>query len=189
MPLHPPARRGPSWVGVAILLFGLLSAPAPALADEGPDLSARVRAAFLFNFARFTAWPSEGGAASDGRMTYCVINDPRVAAALRTATADKQVSGQAVRVLEPTKPEAMTVCDVVYLRETPPQWLTVPQSQATLVVGEGDDFARDHGMIGFFVNDGRLRFAINTARVRGAGLQISSRLLKLARLVGEEAGS
>ena len=54
-----------------------------------------------------------------------------------------------------------------------------------LTVGDGDDFARNGGMIGLFVEDGRMRFAINPDAAHRAGLRLSSQLLKLAKIVKE----
>ena len=54
-----------------------------------------------------------------------------------------------------------------------------------LTVGDGDGFARGGGMIGLFVEDGRMRFAINPNAAQRAGLRLSSQLLKLARIVKE----
>jgi len=185
---HPTANRRGYWVGVAVLICGLV-APSTVAADASTDLSARVRAAFLFNFARFTEWPPSDGAASDGRIRYCLANAPDLAQALRAAVENKQVAGQPVEVLEPTGPAELATCDVVYVADGASSWMEALRSSPVLVVGEGQDFARDHGMVGFFVMDGRLRFAINPARARDSGLRMSSRLLKLANLVGEGHGS
>jgi hypothetical protein len=52
-----------------------------------------------------------------------------------------------------------------------------------LTVGDGDAFASGGGMIGLFVEDGRMRFAINTEAAHRAGLRFSSKLLNLAKIV------
>jgi len=51
-----------------------------------------------------------------------------------------------------------------------------------LTVGETEGFAREGGMIRFYEEDNRLRFEINPNAAQKAGLRISSRLLKLARV-------
>ena len=40
-------------------------------------------------------------------------------------------------------------------------------------------------MIGLFIEDGRMRFAINPDAAQRAGLRLSSRLLSLAKIVKE----
>lgn len=174
------------WPGVVLLLLSLTTSSATFAQDEA-DISLRVRAAFLFNFARFTSWPEAGQATTDGRMVYCVVGSSGLSRALRAATEDKQVSSQPIEVRMPEHPSQSGACDVVYLNEASTPWLASLRTTPALVVGEGVGFARDHGMVGFFVRDGRLRFAIHLQRVDEAGLQISSRLLGLATLVGEGA--
>ena len=52
-----------------------------------------------------------------------------------------------------------------------------------LLVGEQDHFAREGGMINFVEVDQKVRFEINEAAAKKAGLKISSQLLKLATIV------
>ena len=54
-----------------------------------------------------------------------------------------------------------------------------------LTVGDGEDFARGGGVIGLFIEDGRMRFAINSDAAQRAGLRLSSKLLSLAKIVKE----
>jgi hypothetical protein len=54
---------------------------------------------------------------------------------------------------------------------------------SALVVGEGDGFAERGGGIQFFLEDNKLRFAINVDAVQRARLNVSSKLLALARIV------
>lgn len=175
---------------MAALMICCLFSPVPAIADDSASLETRLRAAFLFNFARFTSWPQEADAAGEGEhLTFCIINARALAEALRSATKGKDVAGRPIHVREPDDLSATAPCDVIYLPDTPPQWVAVTQSRPALLVGEGTRFAQTFGMVGFFVQDGRLRFAINDAHVRAAGLQMSSRLLGLATLVGDGGSS
>ena len=64
--------------------------------------------------------------------------------------------------------------------------LAVARSASALAVGESDGFATRGGVINFFTEDRKLRFEINPEAARSAGLKISSRLLRLAVLVGQE---
>ena len=56
-----------------------------------------------------------------------------------------------------------------------------------LTVSDIEEFAERGGMIGFRIEEKRVRFSVNTEAADRAGLQISSRLLKLARLVPAKA--
>ena len=52
-----------------------------------------------------------------------------------------------------------------------------------LLVGNAPDFLKRGGMINFVVVNNRIRFDINTKNSRRAGLEISSKLLKVARSI------
>jgi hypothetical protein len=54
-----------------------------------------------------------------------------------------------------------------------------------LTVGETAGFAANGGMVNFTGEQSRVRFEINEAAARRAGLKISSKLLRLAELVEE----
>jgi hypothetical protein len=56
-----------------------------------------------------------------------------------------------------------------------------------LTVGEADRFLADGGLIRFFLEANRLvRFEVNLPAVERTPLKISSKLLRLAKVVGEE---
>jgi hypothetical protein len=55
--------------------------------------------------------------------------------------------------------------------------------RGVLTVGEGVPFVREGGMIGFVIDNRRVRFDINQAAVEAAGLKMSSKLLSVAREV------
>ncbi|MDH3444645.1 MAG: YfiR family protein, partial [Deltaproteobacteria bacterium] len=57
-----------------------------------------------------------------------------------------------------------------------------------LTVGEESNFIRAGGMISFVIEDNRIRFEINLSPAEKAGIKISSKLLKLAKIVHERGG-
>ncbi len=61
--------------------------------------------------------------------------------------------------------------------------LAAARGHAALSVGEHDGFALRGGVINFYSEDKKLRFEINPKAADEAGLRISSRLLRLAKLV------
>jgi len=55
-----------------------------------------------------------------------------------------------------------------------------------LTVGDSAGFCRQGGAIGFFLEDGKVRFEINVAAAERRGLRVSSSLLRLARIIKDE---
>ena len=56
----------------------------------------------------------------------------------------------------------------------------------TLTVSDGAAFAEAGGTANFFVEDQKMRFAINPEAAERARLRVSSKLLSLAKLVKDE---
>ena len=143
-----------------------------------------LRAAFLYNFAKFTEWPDDIAAA--GALTLCVLDDGAVEVALTELVGNSLINGRTVTVSRGASGTRLRTCHVLYIGET-----NTPRAAAildelqrvpVLTVSNGDEFVRTGGMIGLFVEEGRMRFAINPNTAQRAGVRFSSRLLQLARI-------
>lgn len=155
-----------------------------AAAQATPMSDTAVKAAFLYNFAKFTEWHAGGLGAP---MVLCVIDDPALANALKDTVRDKRIDGRDLQVVQLTNDQPLRSCAIVFVPASETrQALAALQSVETLpvlTVSDGKGFARTGGIIELFVEDGRLRFAINTDAAERAGVRLSSRLLGLARIV------
>jgi hypothetical protein len=68
----------------------VLLVPGPASAQEVTE--AALKAAFVYNFAKFTEWPADAMPASSPIM-MCVHGDPAVADALARAVKGRVIAG------------------------------------------------------------------------------------------------
>jgi hypothetical protein len=159
------------------------SATAASQAVTQPAL----KAAFLFNFAKFVEWPAEATASSP--LTLCVLDDAAVEDALGQLVNGGPVNGRTVVLAKGARNRALRGCHLLYIGDADPgrTAATVDEMKgaAILTVGDGEDFARGGGVIGLFIEDGRMRFAINSDAAQRAGLRLSSKLLSLAKIVKE----
>ena len=55
-----------------------------------------------------------------------------------------------------------------------------------LTIGDTSGFAEQCGVINFYLSSGKVRFEINIEASRHENLQISSKLLRLARIVNSQ---
>lgn len=158
----------------------VLAAAPRAQSAAAPDL----QAAFLLNFARFTEWP-------DSRqrrpIVMCVFGDVRVTRALLTSVRDQTIDGRALHVTELTAAGDVSPCDVLFLGKSSMSGalplLRAASRLPVLTVSDSPSFAANGGIVELFVEDGRMRFAINIDVARRSRLTLSSRLLGLARIV------
>ncbi len=88
--------------------------------------------------------------------------------------------------------EALEPCQILFVSPSEDkrlaQILRRLRGASVLTVGETRDFAVRGGVIGLLVSEGRVRFEINVAAAERASLRVSSKLLRLGRIV-REAGA
>ena len=96
------------------------------------------------------------------------------------------INGRTVTVSRGASGTRLRTCHVLYIGETnTPRVAAILdelQKAPVLTVSNGDEFVRTGGMIGLFIEEGRMRFAINPDAAQRAGVRLSSRLLQLAKI-------
>jgi hypothetical protein len=158
----------------------LLSRP-PAVAQDVTEPA--LKAAFIYNFARFTTWPTDA-AASDSFL-ICVLNDSAVTQALQRAVAGRSLTERPVVVSAVAQGASKRACQVLYVAGLPvtqvAEVVAELRESPVLTISNIEGFAAAGGMTQFFFEHGQLRFRIHLDSAKRAGLQISSRLLIMAR--------
>ena len=151
-----------------------------------------LKSAFLYNFPRFTEWPEQALAAGDP-ILLCVMNDAVVAGMLEELAKGRNVAGHPLVVSTVTQDSpaaALSACRLLFLSRLgaarSAALLETLSGKPILTVGDGEGFARAGGVVGLFIKDGTLQFAVNTSGAQRAGLHLSSKLLTLAKLVKED---
>jgi hypothetical protein len=176
----PSLRRTASLL-VLLAAGVLLSAGLRAAGAERPT-DYEVKAAFLYNFARFVRWPEE--AANRPAFVVAVVGEDPFGPVLDRAFAGKTVLGKPVRIHRTrSAPEAASAhiafvgaSERAHLGEV----LAALESGRVLTVGDMERFADGGGMVGFQVKDATVRFEVNLGEVQRAGLQMSSQVIRLA---------
>jgi hypothetical protein len=175
------------------LIVVLLALLGPATRVHAQDVTeVTLKGAFLFNFARFTAWPAETFTA-DSTVSACVLGDRDVAEALSRTVKGKQVSGRSVAVTLVESDAPLPTCHVLYLSGVVDRRiagiLSTVRDLPVLTVSDAEAFAKRGGIIQMFVEGGKMKFRINARSAKRAKLALSSRLLALAELVDEDVAS
>jgi len=169
----------------AIALRLALATATSAAADAAVQSEYAVKAAFIFNFAKFTDFPQETTAAHD-TLTLCVFAPEPYRAAL-AAIEGKQVQGKTLALKRNPRTEELKSCQMMFIAESESrrgaELMLALKGAPVLTIGEADGFAERGGMIGFFATGDRVQFEINNDAAQRANLKISSQLLRLARLV------
>jgi len=171
-------RIGSRWIGAAVAVALLGVAPASSQSAE----EYQIKAAFLYNFAKFIEWPHS--AFTGDTMDLCVLGSETFASTLETVVSDKKLQGKRPAVRRVSRGNETRTCHILFVDHAQewqvPAILSLLRDAPVLTVGEADGFANRGGVINFLMEHKKVRFEINADAAARAGLQISSQLLKLA---------
>ena len=173
-------------------LLGALAVAAPALrAQSGPQNEYAVKAAFLFNFAKFVEWPAEAFATPQSPIVIGIIGSDPFGSILDETTRGERVNGRDIVVKRFKWDDQVTACHILFVSPSEHRRLAQLVDRLTgsgvLTVGEHEEFTRGGGMIHFLSENYRIRFAINIRAAERGRLKISSKLLSLATIVAPDA--
>jgi len=163
-------------------------------AQTNPSSDYQVKAAFLFHFTQFVEWPEASFKDPGSPLTYCTIGEDPFHGSLDSALSGKAIGVRSFRVLHFKQPQDIQGCHVLFLAAVQKKMnaaiMASIQKSSVLTVGESEHFAQEGGMIGFVLEDNKIRFEINLEAAQKANLRISSRLLTLAKsVIGGQRGT
>jgi hypothetical protein len=149
-----------------------------------PDPS-QVKAAFVYNFIKFVFWPRESMPPDAPDITLCVLGNDPLGNALESLSG-KAASGKALSVKRIASRDEASICQVLYIcrsesRQVKEILKDLPRG--VLTIGDMKNFAAFGGMINFVIKDRKVSFEINPDAAATGEMQISSKLLRLAKLV------
>jgi hypothetical protein len=168
-----------SWLTPAALLT---QPPLPA-----PEY--QVKAACLYNFAKFVEWP-EQNRHSQTPLVFGVLGEDPFGEELDAVVKGRSIAGRTITVVRYRSLEKLGPCHILFVSESEdgrlPMIFEALAGRGTLTVGDTPRFAARGGVIGFTMERQRIRFEVNLDAAKRAGIRISSRLLRLARVVRDE---
>jgi hypothetical protein len=170
------------------MLWGASLMPSGAVA-QGEN---SVKAAFVFNFLRFTEWPAQRFSSRDSDLTLCVWPaNAHLSESLRNL-AGRNVNQHNLRVTEIERGDELNRCHALFVpeaaqRAVPASVLRRAEAQDVLTVGDADNFAASGGMIGLVADGSRMRFELNDKAVKRSAIKLSSQLYQLGRPAQEGA--
>jgi hypothetical protein len=160
--------------------------PGTARGQEALPSEYQMKAAYLYNFAKFVEWPASALPADKSPLIIGVLGDDPFDGALDTTIQNKTIDGHPLAARRVKTPEDAKTCQVLFISNSEKKrWPAISaalQGSSVLTVSENwDRFTQDGGMIYFFMEGRRVCFDINNDAARRAGLKISSKLLLLGK--------
>ena len=146
----------------------------------------QVKAAYLYNFAKFVEWPAEAYRDADDPAIICAVGDDRTGEILQQAVSGKKANGRRVEARYPRTPRDMRSCHVLFIgfseKGRISDVLHDLENSHVLTVGQMQQFIPLGGMINLAQNNGRIELEIDPETAEAAGLKISSRLLVVSHI-------
>ena len=183
-------HRGLPFCAMALAALLSLAAAAPTRGQDNPSTEYQVKAAFVFNFAKFVEWPVDTFKSENDPIVFCVFRHDPFGSALDEIIRGKAINNRAVLARRITELPDLKSCQLVFVSSVEyghlSEVLKSLKGTSALVVGESEGFAERGGGIQFFPEDKKLRFAVNVDAIQRARLTVSSKLLALARIVHDQ---
>ncbi len=148
----------------------------------------QLKAAYLFNFARYVEWPGDAHFSKTSALKIGVVGSKAVSNLLRKTVKGKLVGARELEVIDFDAAAGGRDAHILFVagdlsRGEIEETLLELDGTTVFVVADDESFARKGGTANFFMADQRVRFAINKDAAKQAGLKVSSKLLRLAELV------
>lgn len=147
----------------------------------------QVKAAFLFNFAKFVEWPADAFPNGDAPLQICLFGQDPFGREFEQIIVEKIVNGHRIEVAHPDGVPQARACQILFIGASEKlrmrDILQGLKGANVLTVGETPGFLQAGGIINFVPDQERVRFEINLKAAESAQLKLSARLLTVAKLV------
>ena len=172
-------------IRTAVLLFNLVFVFGfRGFAQDSSPSEYQIKAAFLYNFAKFVEWPTRAFAGPTSPITIGVLGENVFHDDLEKTIHGKVINGHPLQFKEFHSVTEATNCQILFISPSEKSHLSKIldglRGASVLTVSQMDHFTEDGGMINFIIEDNRVHFQINNEAAKKAGLTISSKLLSLA---------
>jgi YfiR/HmsC-like len=162
-----------------------LTATQPAGAQAVTPVAYQVKAVFLYNFCQFTDWPAESFVSPESPLVIAVLGPNPFGNYLEETIAGEKANGHPLVIRYFKEINDISNCHILFVNPAVKikEVITAVNGRTILTVSDADVFAKAGGMIEFFMAGNKIRFKINVKAAKAAGLNISSKLLRLAEIV------
>ena len=171
---------------IGILTFVQVESPAASLEYE-------IKAAFIYNFAKFVEWPAVPGSRQKETLTLCILGEDPFGEAIDKLDGRK-VQEQTIKIERVGSIDDLTGCRILFISKSEtdnlPELIKLLGSEkGILSISDIDGFAKNGGVIELVLHENKVKFTVNISTAKESQLNLSSKILRLANLVGDQGGN
>lgn len=146
----------------------------------------QVKAAYLYQFTKFTEWPGKEFLNTNTPIRICVLGTNPFGQLLDDIN-NKKSQNRHLEIKYLSSINNLSKCHVIFISQSEEyklkQILTLTKDSPVLTVSDINDFAERGGIIGLIISQGNIRLEINYDASSTAGVKLSSKLLEIATLI------
>lgn len=171
-------------MSVALCLAGAHTIVSAEIFDQN-----QVKAVFLFNLTNFITWPSSTDSAEQAPFTIAILGNDNLGGYLDQVVSGETINGRAVQIMRLSSLDQLHTisCDLLFIASDQmplwPQIREIAHARHFLTVSDVNGFSSRGGMITLAAVGRKIHIEINMEETRRNQFEVSSKLLKLARIV------
>jgi hypothetical protein len=186
-------RKHPALILKAVFIFSLtcfIFSIEPECRAQNSPTEYQIKAAFIYNFARFVDWPAQAFPSDTSPMVIGVLGKNVFGNNIEQIISGRNIQGHPLEFKEFSSVTDATNCEILFISSSENSHLlkilnrlkntnilTVSEADTA---SEADNFMDDGGIIDLLIVEDKVRFEINNTVAKKDGLVISSKLLTLA---------
>lgn len=174
-------------------LFVALASVAPVAAQTaeqaaGINREYAIKAAFLYHFSTYVQWPSEQFPPEGEPFVIGLVQNDPFGTALAKIAKTKTVAGHPIEVRVLKGAVGISQCQILFVPKNidarkQTGVLLAARGSYVLTVGETDDFIERGGIVQFYLEGNKVRFAFSEEMTKREYFKVSSKLLSLAKII------
>ncbi len=145
---------------------------------------ARAQAMYIYNFARYIAWPADY---QSGNFVIGILGTSNLERELENYCATKKVGFQNIQIKKYKDAAEINKCHILFVSYGKSNKLHEVVAKvsgfSTLIITEKRGLITDGSAINFIIGEDRLKFELNVSNATKYGLRVSSKLQKMATVV------
>jgi hypothetical protein len=177
-----------------LCLFVMIAATAFALNPPSVEQVAgeyEVKAAYLFNFAKFVEWPASVFPSNKSSIIIGIAGDDPFGPVLEKTVLSKTVQNRNIGIYRLKKPEDWRSCHIIFISSAANSF-AIPafeslESHHVLTVCEKEGPVRSKCIINFVMEGERVQFEVDAIKAERTGIKISSKLMMIGRVLNAGA--
>ncbi len=173
-------------LSVLVFLFVLFNRSI-LFSQSQKEIEYRFKAVYLFNFLQFTEWPDSAFENSTSPIIIGIIGEDPFGPVLEEAIQSEKINDRSIVVRRFRWIDEVTHCHALFVSPSEKENLNFIFRRVAdlpiLTMSDLNHFGDSGGAITFYLENNRIRFEVNMNALRRSGLKLSSKLLRLARIV------